>query len=335
MTSKLLELNSIPIPPHLAGLLKQCLGRSGTGFDEGAFLQQLHYWTINPDTTGWISEGRKWVYNSLKSWQAQFPWMSEYGLRKAIGNLKKLGLIETAQHWISQYQRVMFYRIDYERLNAFAGSLCDLVASRRVNSDLIDVRSDRTSDTENTSENSSSEQQTGVVSDFEMDIEDWEAEATAAIGSGSREGAIDPGEDDSPAACSGNSSGGVESEFPELVELVRRAIRLAPGSALPKSLVRAMRGYRDRVRPAISYLQYQQQRQVIENPVGYLYEALTEGWDLSVPQAGSAVPIGFSQWFDQAKAQGLVLAAMAIDGVHHTLHTEQGWIPTERLMQGC
>ena len=334
MTSKLLELNSIPIPPHLAGLLKQCLGRSGTGFDEGAFLQQLHYWTINPETTGWISEGRKWVYNSLKSWQAQFPWMTEYGLRKAIGNLKKLGLIETAQHRISQYQRVMFYRIDYERLNAFAGSLCDLIAARCVNSDLIDVRSDRTSYTEITSENSSSEQQTSVVPDFEMEIDGWEAHATAEIGDCSGERAIDPGEDDFPAACSGNSSRGVESEFPELVESVRRAIGLAPGSALPKSLVRAMRRYRDRVQPAIAYLQYQQKRGTIENLVGYLYEALTEGWDLSVPLAGAAVPIGFRQWFDQAKAQGLVLAAMAIDGVHHTLHIEKGWIPTERLMQG-
>ena len=332
MTTKLLETNSIPIPPHLAGLLKQCLGRSGTGFDEGAFLQQLHYWTINPETTGWISDGKKWVYNSLKSWQAQFPWMTEYGLRKAIGNLKKLGLIETAQHWISQYQRVMFYRIDYERLNAFAGSLCDQVAARCVNSDLIDVRSDRTSYTETTSENSFSEQQTGVVPDFEMELEGWEAQATAAIGSGSGEGVIDPGEDDSPAACSGNSSVVTESDFPELVESVRRAIGLAPGSPLPKPLVKAMRGYRDRVRPAIAYLQYQQQRQSIENPVGYLYQALTEGWDLSVPQAGAAVPIGFSQWFDQAKAQSLVLAAMAINGVHHTLHIEKGWMPTAQLM---
>ena len=73
MTTKLLELNSIPIPPHLAGLLKQCLGKSGTGFDEGAFLQQLHYWTINPETTGWVSEGKKWVYNSLSPGRPSSP----------------------------------------------------------------------------------------------------------------------------------------------------------------------------------------------------------------------------------------------------------------------
>jgi len=124
-----------------------------------------------------------------------------------------------------------------------------------------------------------------------------------------------------------------ELKFPELVESVRRTIDLAPGSALPKSLLGAIRQYRDRVKPAIAYLQSQQQRRAIENPVGYLYQALTEGWELSIPQAGSIVPIGFTQWFDQAKAQGLVLAAMAINGVHHTLHIERGWIPTEQLMK--
>jgi len=115
-----LESNSIPIPPQLIGRLKQTLGRSGTGFDEGAFLQQLHYWLQNPNSSGWIVDGAKWAYNSLKSWLTQFPWMTEYALRKAIANLQKLGLIQTAQHWINTYNRVMFYRIDYERLQAFA-----------------------------------------------------------------------------------------------------------------------------------------------------------------------------------------------------------------------
>jgi|GEM_PF-4161382 len=33
------------------------------------------------------------------------------------------------------------------------------------------------------------------------------------------------------------------------------------------------------------------------------------------------------------KRQGLVVAAMEIDGIHHTLHSRQGWIPTHQLMQ--
>jgi hypothetical protein len=172
MNSKTLEANSIPIPPHLAGLLKQALGRTGTGFDEGAFLQQLHYWTLNSATTGWIVDGVKWIYNSLKSWQQQFPWMSEYGLRKAIANLKKLGLIETAQHWISQYKRVMFYRIDYERLKVFAPDVCDLITTRCVNSNQFNVQPEHATYTDTSSNTSLSEQQTAVVSEMNESFED-------------------------------------------------------------------------------------------------------------------------------------------------------------------
>ena len=172
MSHKTLEANSIPIPPHLAGLLKQTLGRSGNGFDEGAFLQQLHYWTLNAGTTGWIVDGVKWIYNSLKTWQQQFPWMSEYGLRKAIANLKKLELIQTAQHWITSYQRVMFYRIDYEKLKAFASDLCDLITPRPGNSDPIEVLDDRTTDTDTSAHTSFSELQTVVVSQIDQSLED-------------------------------------------------------------------------------------------------------------------------------------------------------------------
>jgi len=61
----LLEINSIPITPQLARLLKQTLGKRGTGLDEGAFLQQLYDWTLNPATTGWMIEGTKWLYSDL------------------------------------------------------------------------------------------------------------------------------------------------------------------------------------------------------------------------------------------------------------------------------
>jgi hypothetical protein len=88
------------------------------------------------------------------------------------------------------------------------------------------------------------------------------------------------------------------------------------------------------VKPAIAYLQHQQQKRQIKNPVGYLYEALVQGWELNIAEASRAiVPASFSQWFDRARAKGLVLAATTIEGVHHTLHIQQGWIPTVEAMR--
>ncbi|WP_088889825.1 hypothetical protein [Leptolyngbya ohadii] len=336
MIHKTLEANSIPIPPQLAGLLKQTLGKSGTGFDESAFLQQLHYWTVNSAVSGWIVDGSKWVYNSLKSWQQQFPWMTQYGLRKAIANLKKLGLIQTAQHWITSYKRVMFYRIDYDRLSAFAGGACGLVTPRCANSEPIEVLSDRTTNTETSSDNSSSEQQTAFVVVSQMHEEEaGSAEAGEAaggeqifsVGVGSAIGVtLSP-------ASSGKVPEIQSAEFPELAEEVAEAIEHPPNAPLPEALKEAIERFPDRVKPAIVYLRHQQQKRQIKNPVGYLYEAIVQGWELTAESSEAGVPVGFSQWFDRARAQGLVIAATTIEGVHHTLHIQQGWIPTMEAMR--
>lgn len=331
MTSKTLEANSIPIPPHLAGLLKRSLGKTGTGFDEGAFLQQLHYWTLNSATTGWTVDGVKWIYNSLKSWQQQFPWMSEYGLRKAIANLKKLGLIETAQHWISQYKRVMFYRIDYERLKTFAPEVCDLITTRCVNSDQFDMQTEHTPYTNTSSNTSPSEQQTVVVSEMSESLEERNSLTTQSCSPAAGVAVGTLGADPLSPASSGNTFAVQDAEFPELIDAVAQAIAHPTGSPLPTTLKRAIAQFPDRVQPAIDYLKHQQQKHQIKNPFGYLYQAIVEGWNLTVPKA--IAPVGFSEWFDQMKAQGLVVAATTIAGIHHTLHSQHGWMPTQQLMQ--
>ncbi|MBD2094257.1 hypothetical protein H6F90_03730 [Trichocoleus sp. FACHB-591] len=343
MNSKTLEVNSIPIPPQLTGLLKQALGRAGTGFDEGAFLQQLHYWTLNSETRGWLSNGVKWIYNSLKAWQKQFPWMSEYGLRKAIANLKKLGLIQTAQHWLSQYKRVMFYRINYERLQAFAGNLGDLITPRAVNSDRLDVQSNHISNPEISSKTSFSEQATVVVAEAES----VEAVATVKAGELSQlpkssdrcsvpcSELSNSDKDNSSAPSSGKFLNNQDLEFPELIEAVAQAIGQDSASPIPKSLKAAIAQFPDRVPAAIAYLQHQRQHHSIRNPIGYLHQAILQGWKLAiVASSTSLLPAGFNAWFSWAKAQGWVLAATTIDGIHHTLHVQQGWIPTKQLMHG-
>jgi len=340
MLQKTLEIHSIPIPPQLTGLLKQALGKSGTGFDEGAFLQQLHYWTLNSQTTGWLIDGTKWIYNSLKAWQLQFPWMSEYGLRKAIANLKKLGLIETAQHWISQYKRVMFYRIDYGRLNAFSGDSCEYITPPGVNSDRIEVSTDRTSHTETSSNTSFSEQQTVVVLEVEsLGVDDSPEDGSdLAVSECDRVSELnlnDSEPDPFPLVSSGNKLETQPSEFPELQDAVVEAIASSPDTPLPNSLKQAIVQFPERVKEAIAYLQHQQQKRQIQNPMGYLYEAIVSGWNLSIarPISISMLPEGFNEWFDEMKRQGQVAAAMTIDGVHHTLHNQQGWVPTEQLMR--
>ena len=104
-------------------------------------------------------------------------------------------------------------------------------------------------------------------------------------------------------------------------------------SALLKNLEQAIAQYGERVEVAIAYLQHQQQKRKIENPVGYLYEAIVSGWALSVSQTTPILPEGFNEWSDQVRAQGLVIASMMIDGIHHVLHAKNRWLPTIQMMQ--
>jgi hypothetical protein len=121
--------------------------------------------------------------------------------------------------------------------------------------------------------------------------------------------------------------------FPELVDAIAAALHKESGETLPRNLKKAIQQFPDRVKGAIDYLKHQQSKRAIANPVGYLYQAIVSGWDLSLPETSMpVVPIGFKEWFDQAKEQGRVIAATTFDGVHHTLHTDKGWVPTSELM---
>ena len=146
------------------------------------------------------------------------------------------------------------------------------------------------------------------------------------------------GEGNFPGASSGDISGSGAEEFPELVAAVAQAIALPSGATLPASLRGAIKTassqanarFPDRVLEAIDYLNYQQQRRHIHNPVGYLYEAIVQKWKLHDSKLSADIlPAGFSQWFNEARAEGRVLAAMMINEIHHTLHIDKGWVPTE------
>jgi hypothetical protein len=132
---------------------------------------------------------------------------------------------------------------------------------------------------------------------------------------------------------SGETSNNQSVNFPELIDAIAAALNKESGETLPGNLKKAIQQFPDRLKGAIEYLKYQQSKRAIKNPVGYLYEAIVSGWDLSLLESPMpVVPIGFKEWFDQAQAQGRAIAATTFDGVHHTLHTDKGWVPTSELM---
>ena len=86
------------------------------GLNEAIILQQIHYWVRKSKD--------KWVYNSYKQWQVQFPFFSESTIKRAITNLKKKGILIVEQKSKKDWDRSNHYTIDYEVMDQLNESDC-------------------------------------------------------------------------------------------------------------------------------------------------------------------------------------------------------------------
>jgi DnaD/phage-associated family protein len=84
------------------------------GLNESIFIQQLHYWIEKSDK---FRDGHKWVYNTVKDWQVQFPFWSEKTLRRIIDNLEKKGVVICGNYNKSKIDKTKWYRVNYEMLD--------------------------------------------------------------------------------------------------------------------------------------------------------------------------------------------------------------------------
>jgi uncharacterized phage protein (TIGR02220 family) len=85
------------------------------GLNEALVLQQIHYWV---KSSKHVIEGRKWIYNTYKAWQLQFPFWSESTIKRTIHSLEDQGLIITGNWNHSKMDKTKWYTIDYERVEA-------------------------------------------------------------------------------------------------------------------------------------------------------------------------------------------------------------------------
>ncbi|ALY08108.1 hypothetical protein BhaS171_00052 [Bacillus phage vB_BhaS-171] len=83
------------------------------GLNESIVLQQLHYWLMDSKN---FRDGEKWVYNTYKDWQKQFPFWSEKTIRRTITKLENEGLILTGNYNKMKIDQTKWYRIDYNKI---------------------------------------------------------------------------------------------------------------------------------------------------------------------------------------------------------------------------
>lgn len=112
MSKLLFDESPLVILPSLAKMI---------GLNESIILQQIHYWITKKQ--GIIHENKQWIYNSIKSWNEQFPFFSENTIRRTIENLVKLKILDLKQLSEDKRDRTNYYSINYKELenstNAF------------------------------------------------------------------------------------------------------------------------------------------------------------------------------------------------------------------------
>lgn len=85
------------------------------GLNESIFLQQLHYWL---DRSVNVKEGHRWVYNTAKEWQEQFPFWSVNTIRRIIKSLEEKGFVIIDNFNSLPIDKTNWYRINYEKIEA-------------------------------------------------------------------------------------------------------------------------------------------------------------------------------------------------------------------------
>lgn len=103
----LINENPLQVLPSLAVALKN--------INEAIILQQIQYWVNRSENE---YGGRKWVYNTIKQWKDQFPWLTEKAIRNRFDSLIEKGVIITSNFNKSKFDRTKWYTIDYDKLNS-------------------------------------------------------------------------------------------------------------------------------------------------------------------------------------------------------------------------
>lgn len=104
----LLSKRPLLVPVELAAII---------GLEEAIVLQQLQYWL---DGSTHEHDGRRWIYNTLGEWQAQFPFWTERVLQRIMKSLVARGLVVVHRFNKANWDRTNWYAIEYEEVEKLA-----------------------------------------------------------------------------------------------------------------------------------------------------------------------------------------------------------------------
>ena len=87
------------------------------GVYESMLLNQIQYWIDRCQDEEHFKDGKYWIYQTYEGWQKQLPFLSLRTVKNIVRSLKKQGIIETGQFNKKNWDRTIWYTINYEKLD--------------------------------------------------------------------------------------------------------------------------------------------------------------------------------------------------------------------------
>lgn len=88
------------------------------GLNEAIFVQQLHYWTNGK--SGKLKDGKRWVYNTYKDWEENFPFWSNATIRRTIASCEKQNIIIVGNYNRAGFDKTKWYAVNYEEIEGMS-----------------------------------------------------------------------------------------------------------------------------------------------------------------------------------------------------------------------
>ena len=92
------------------------------GLEAAIILQQIHYFSQSSKHI--LRDGQRWFYLTLEGWAEKLPFFKMSTIRRAIGKLRQLELINVHRHSQHTWYQANWYTIHTENVKALWDSIC-------------------------------------------------------------------------------------------------------------------------------------------------------------------------------------------------------------------
>jgi hypothetical protein len=90
------------------------------GLNEALILQQIHFWIQSGSAH--LRNKRRWVYNSVRDWQEQFPFFSPTTIWRALRKLEQRHLVVRERFNSRRGDQTGWYTINYRSVSSWGVS---------------------------------------------------------------------------------------------------------------------------------------------------------------------------------------------------------------------